>query len=136
MRAGFLDWGDFNDGIMMRRGILGRLWKRGQGPKPAAVFAGGEMVGLLRRYSEVLGKRREEVGFEGEDGQLLEAVRFLLVHYEEVCEGATDAVRASGLPQKFFYLEMGISRATFDRRMRRSDWTVRELGMLVEMFGR
>lgn len=64
-----------------------------------------------------------------------DAVRYLLSHYTEICEQMTGAIRRDGRPQKVFYLALGMSRATFDRRMRRNDWRPEELGVLVGMVG-
>ena len=57
----------------------------------------------------------------------------LLRHYSSVCEAVCDAIRRSGLPQKVFYLELGMSRSTFDRRMRRQDWRPEELEVLLRL---
>ena len=55
----------------------------------------------------------------------------LLKHYSQVCEAVCQAIRRSGQPQKVFYLELGMSRSTFDRRMRRQDWRPEELAVLL-----
>ena len=67
------------------------------------------------------------------DAELPVSVWELLRHYGSVCESVCDAIRRSGLPQKVFYLELGMSRSTFDRRMRRQDWRPEELEVLLRL---
>ncbi|MEM6265110.1 MAG: hypothetical protein AAGI38_21560 [Bacteroidota bacterium] len=75
--------------------------------------------------------RQKAVADKGSD--LPETLWLLVRNYGTICEEVTDGIRSSGLPQKAFYLELGMSRATFDRRMRHQDWRPEELAVLVEM---
>ena len=59
----------------------------------------------------------------------------LIRAYENICASTSQQIRASGRVQKYFYLSMGMSRSTFERRMRTNAWTLKELWMLAGLLG-
>jgi hypothetical protein len=62
--------------------------------------------------------------------------QILLDNYEQICSRTSQQILASGRVQKYFYLSLGMSRSTFERRLRSNDWRPQELRRLMELLGK